>query len=512
MGGGIITASPEPAMDALQYADYGMIGEGDITICELAEAIEGIRSFESVNGLIFKLHQNCWHLTEPRQEISDLDSLPIPDYDGFEYDQMLSKADFDLSSNHGIVVSFSRSCPFNCTFCFHPSGTKYRKRSIHSVLNEIDYLVNRYHVKSVYVSDELFALRKEELNTFCAAMAERKIKYTVSLRVDAVNIDMLSLLKNSGCQLVLFGLESASNTILKSMNKHITIEQIDHALQLCHKIGLPASGNFIFGDEAETVETYQETLRWWKSHPQYHILLGTIIVFPGSELYKNAVKRGLITNQAEYIKSGCPRINITQMSDSEFRQMMLDVSTSYIDGTDLLTNGKYQYSRAGLANLSGECPFCGSHNVWEDREAFREYTDIICAHCGRGINISPSRYIDWDIFKDNFNVLAKRKFAIWGIMSTVELLYDSWPESWNYSFELIDSSPYKIGLSLHGKIIRHPDVISQNHIDTIVIPFTSMTSSSIVSAIRNHYPSVKKVLFLSELLNAGFSLNINEAY
>ena len=64
IGGGIITSAPIPAMKALEIADYGMIGEGEITICELAEAIEGKRDVHSVDGLVFKEH-GSWVQTNP---------------------------------------------------------------------------------------------------------------------------------------------------------------------------------------------------------------------------------------------------------------------------------------------------------------------------------------------------------------------------------------------------------------------------------------------------------------
>jgi len=81
VGGGLITSAPVPAMEALEIANYGMIGEGEVTICELADAVEGNREIHTVDGLVFK-EKDKWTITAPRAEIMDLDSLPYPDYDG----------------------------------------------------------------------------------------------------------------------------------------------------------------------------------------------------------------------------------------------------------------------------------------------------------------------------------------------------------------------------------------------------------------------------------------------
>lgn len=507
VGGGIITASPIPAMEALEYADYGMIGEGEITICELAEAMEGKRTFESVDGLIYrKSDTNKWHITNPRQEIQDLDSIPFPDYEGFEYEKLLDKANFELSGEDCGTVSFSRSCPFNCTFCFHPSGTKYRKRSLKSILEEIDYLIEKYHIKSLYLSDELFALRAEDFDAFCAAMIERKLEYMVALRVDMVNKDMIYKLKESGCRYVGFGLESADNTILQSMRKHITVEQIEIALDMCKQANLHAQGNFIFGDEAETVETYKNTLSWWKKHPEYTIKLGYITVYPGSILYKNAVKKGIIKDEVEFIRQGCPQINISKLTEEEYRKMMLEISIAINKGVDKLTDAQIEYSRSGLANIHASCPHCGHKNVWHDREVFRPISKMMCENCKSLIDAYTVEYIDKEVFEKNFKKISSYRTGMWGIINPVEALYEYMPEAWKQDFYLIDSANKKQGLELHGKTIYSPDIVEEKQLELIIITFTSVSSASICQMIQDKYPSVKRILFIGDFLDPNINL------
>lgn len=506
VGGGIITASPIPAMEALEYADYGMVGEGEITICELAEAMESKRKLESVDGLVYR-QAGAWTLTKPRQEIEDLDSLPFPDYEGFEYDQLMDKANFELNAEHSGTVSFSRSCPFNCTFCFHPSGTKYRKRSLKSILEEVDYLIETYHIRSLYVSDELFALRQDEFQAFCDAMKARNLTYMLALRVDMVNEQMIRQLKDSGCRCVGFGLESADDSILKSMNKNITVSQIESALKMCWDIGLNFQGNFIFGDEAETVETYQNTLQWWKEHPQYNkIKLGYISVYPGSILYQNACRKGLISDEVAYIRQGCPQINVSQMTEDEYRKMMLDISLAINKGSEKLLDAKVTYARSGLANVQGCCPHCGYSNLWQNREIFRPITAIICQHCKKIVDAFLLDYIDVELYRRNFEKIRSYRTAMWGIVSPIEALYQMMPEIWDWDFDLIDSTAKKQGLNLHGKIVQSPDIIARKEIELIIVTFTSATAGSIQHTIAECYPSVKKTLFLGDFLDSALDI------
>lgn len=508
VGGGIITASPIPAMEALMYADYGMIGEGEITICELAEAMEGKRTLDSVDGLIYRDPEKSirWKITSPRKEITDLDALPFPDYDGFEYEELLNKANFELNAEHSGMVAFSRSCPFNCTFCFHPSGTKYRKRSLANILQETDYLIQRYHIKSLYISDELFALRREDFENFCSAMRSRGLTYMIALRVDMVSEKMIQELKDSGCRLVAFGLESADNRILESMNKHTTVEQIENALELCRRANLPTQGNFIFGDEAETVESYHNTLRWWREHPQYNIKLGYISVYPGSILYQNACKKGLIKDEVEYIRQGCPQINVSRMTNEEYRKMMLEISVAFNKGTEILGNGNTSYAKTGLVNIQGNCPHCGAYNMWENREAFRPVTKLVCNNCKKLVDIYPLDYINTTTYLNNFQKIGAYRVGLWGVVSSLEALFEYMPDAWKENFQLIDSSPQKQGIELYGKIIQSPEIINQEHLDMIIITFTSTAAGSIYRTILESYPSVKKILYLGDFLNPDLDI------
>lgn len=148
-------------MKGISTADFGMIGEGEINVCELAKAISvgvGQDDYKNIKGLIIRSVDNEVYLTAPREEISDIDTILWPDYEGFEYFEMIRR--FWDSDNTGIVsvpLTTSRSCPFRCTFCSKSGGEKYRQRSLDNIFEELDYLVAKYHVNRILLNDELFA-------------------------------------------------------------------------------------------------------------------------------------------------------------------------------------------------------------------------------------------------------------------------------------------------------------------------------------------------------------------
>jgi radical SAM superfamily enzyme YgiQ (UPF0313 family) len=324
VGGGIITSDPEAAMTALEYADYGVIGEGEITNCELCYALENGISIDEVDGLIYKSEKGKYVRTKARKEIQDINSLPWPDYEGLEFEKSLQNAPDvgGMNSQKTVFMIASRSCPYSCTFCFHTVGKQYRQRSLDDFFEELEYMISKYDIEYLCLEDELFSVNFERVQQFCERIKKYNIKWWAQLRVNNITKELLTVLKESGCDTISFGLESADNRILKSMRKGITIEQIEHALKLVYDMGIHIQGNFIFGDIEETMETATNTIKWWKNHPEYKIHFSMIMLYPGTHIYEYACEKGIIKDKVKYLREGCPQVNVSKLSDVEFAELL----------------------------------------------------------------------------------------------------------------------------------------------------------------------------------------------
>lgn len=325
VGGGIMTADPEVTMQAMPEVDYGIIGEGEQTSVELIDALAGKRDIVSVNGIIYR-EAGQLKRTGRRVEIEDLDSLPFPDYEGFNYAEYL-KLNPDLSDEgkkySQVSVIGGRSCKYNCTFCFHPSGSKYRQRSLDSIFNEIDYLVENYDISYIALREELFATDNERVRQFCKRIEPYDFDWSIQLRIDSINKELVDILKNTRCRYVFVGVESADDKVLKSMRKGITLTQIEQSLDMLKDAGLNSRSGVIFGDTVETFESAMFTLDWFKkNYEKYRMFLDMIIAFPGSVLYKRACESGVIPDPVEFLKDGCPIVNVSQMNDDEFAELV----------------------------------------------------------------------------------------------------------------------------------------------------------------------------------------------
>ena len=246
-GGGLVSGDPEAAMTALA-ADYGILDEGEATAVELCQFLEEGRDVSEVNGIVFKKGRH-YLTTSRRTVLMDIDQIPWPDYEGFDFADFLGASNVGCNginySRAGMIIT-SRSCPFSCTFCFHTTGKKYRQRSLDRIFEEIDHLVSRYKIGFLYVSDELFSSKVDRVSEFCRRIKDYDLPWSASFRADGITDEILAMLKGANCVSIGIGIESADNTILKSMRKGVTIEKIEAALEKIYNAGIPVVGNFYF--------------------------------------------------------------------------------------------------------------------------------------------------------------------------------------------------------------------------------------------------------------------------
>lgn len=378
LGGPIITTEPELIYNALQ-PDVGVIGEGEETILELVRAIQGEMPLNIVQGIIYA-NEGLLVTTPPRKEGGDLDKLPMPDFEGFEYQDKLEH----MYNNDSIELTFStvnpraypilssRACPFSCTFCYHAG--KYRIRSLKNVMDEIRYAVNKFHISVLLIYDDCFSSNKPRLFEFCAEIKKLRseiswdLVWSCQLIVNTVDEEILATMKDSGCCLVSYGFESYSPIVLKSMKKHITPQQIDYAFKstLLNKMAVQA--NFIFGDVAETKETAATTLDYWKNNCEGQIFMTFIQPYPGSQIYNYCVNKGLIKDKLHFIKNELKQFsaNMTeQMSENEFSHLKNKVR--HLTDKYLIYVIPRAIKETDIENVYSchvTCPFCRKSNEY----------------------------------------------------------------------------------------------------------------------------------------------------
>lgn len=417
IGGGVVTGRPEVVMRGLQNADFGIVNEGEYSVCELLEALEGKTNFEDIKGILYRKNGTIVQ-NENREDIANLDKIPYPDYEGFGMNYYLGKGLGAYSSSvptrtFGIITS--RSCPYKCTFCFHSCGNTYRQRSLENVFGEIEYLIEKYRVEYFNIYDELFAVDEERVRDFCNKMKKYNIPWECSMRVDRVTEPMLELLKDGGCAMVGFGIESMDLSVLKSMQKFITPEMVNKAIQLAEKVGIACGGNLIFGDLNETLETAYTSLAWYEQNQYAQVTLALIAVYPGTHLYEQALIKGIISDELQYIESGCLNINISQMTDLEYGELLQKINATREQDSlppnfmKVITIDKFNKQM----ELEVCCPNCGEVFIYPNADLLLMKMKQICPGCQNKYQIESIRCF-YELVEKVFEPYREKKYVYGG--------------------------------------------------------------------------------------------------
>jgi anaerobic magnesium-protoporphyrin IX monomethyl ester cyclase len=398
LGGGLVSARPELMMKLLK-PDFVVMYEGEETMLALAD---NLTAPESIDGICYRKGNQVIR-NKPRKQIQDLDSLPYPDLDAIGYNVQIEKflptyIAYDHTDNpRPYPIVASRGCTYNCTFCFHTIGKGYRQRSIENIMGEIRYAVDKYKSNVIFFNDEMVDHKRERLLEFAKQFNEFsktvpwKITMMMNLRVDFIDEEILDAVTGMGCNIVGLGLESYSADILKAMKKHTLPQQIKTAIEMVSSRNCVVQGSFIFGDPNETLETAQETLDYYTQN-QHVIKKGGVIffimLFPGSQLYENAIMRGLITDEEKFFEEDALKtydrynpMNLTHMNNGDFEILKDRVFTA-----DYISQASSRPVSVTENSVSAICPYCGKLQAYHNVTA---PANIGCRDCNGRFYIAP---------------------------------------------------------------------------------------------------------------------------
>ena len=280
----------------LSYVDYICIGEGEYPVLELMNAIENGEDCSAIQNLWVK--KNGSVVKNPlRDLIQDFDSLPLP-YREIYYSYKFIR---DLPIKRFIS---GIGCPFHCTFCHNPmqleiykgKGTFVRKKSVGRVIKEIQHVKDRFVLKRVHFSDDIFVLDKKWLERFLQAYRkEINLPFSCNIRVDQVNEKIIKEMYKSGCWGISFGIESGSERIRNEiLKKQLKEEDIINNSKIIKKYGIKLMITNLMGLPEETLEDAFKTIELNQTIEADYIRANVLVPYPKTEIVDYAIEKGLL--------------------------------------------------------------------------------------------------------------------------------------------------------------------------------------------------------------------------
>lgn len=293
LGGSHITASVKDAMQAPDF-DFGVVGEGEVTIQCLIKALENNEDLSSIDGIAYRTDDRVY-VTAPRKYISDLDSLPFPAYDLLADFHLYTPPPCNYKKNPVANIITSRGCPNLCTFCDRSVfGRKLRQRSADNIAKEIEYLYHQHGVREIAFVDDTFTINTDRIISLFDILDRKKISFpwTCMSRINTVDFEFLKFIKSKGCWHISFGIESGDPTILKNIKKVISLKKAREVIQWCQQLGILSKGFFIIGNPGETLKTINQTIRTALDLPLDDVVVTLNTPLPGTDQYVDAMAAG----------------------------------------------------------------------------------------------------------------------------------------------------------------------------------------------------------------------------
>ncbi len=271
-------------------ADYIIIGEGEITLGELMDALTGRVpcNLQTICGLAYPNSDRTISRTPTREFLRDLDALPFPAWDLVDiprYRQLWFARHGYFSMN----LVTTRGCPYHCNWCAKPIyGQRYNVRSPENIVAEMQTLKERYQPDRLEFADDIFGLKPGWIERFADLVNAQgaPLPFKCLLRADLLTDSTVAALQRAGCRTVWMGAESGSQKILDAMEKGTRVEQIYVAAARLHRAGIAVGFFLQFGYRGEARADIEQTLQMLRDCAPDDIGISVSYPLPGTKFYE----------------------------------------------------------------------------------------------------------------------------------------------------------------------------------------------------------------------------------
>ncbi|HLC16438.1 MAG TPA: radical SAM protein [Thermodesulfovibrionia bacterium] len=293
VGGSAFNISPEAILNYLG-ADFGIWGDGEHALVNALQGILQGMSSARLQGLVVKGQKfdenTAFRLQELRGRTDkDIFSwIPIKQY---------------LRMGANLPVQTKRGCPKKCIYCTYNNieGPKGRFKEPAEVAGEAAYQVKSYHPKVIEFVDSIFNVPQSHAIQVCEALARKRlpVEFEVSsISAGDVSLPLFESLKQAGFNSAIITPDSASDVVLRELNKGFGVSEVVNAAEYAKKVSLPVLWSFIVGGPGETKETVLETFRFIREKigkKDVAFMVFGVRIYPGTQMAERAIAEAVVS-------------------------------------------------------------------------------------------------------------------------------------------------------------------------------------------------------------------------
>lgn len=297
-----VTSLPEESLINAENLDFVIKGEPEAVVQTLILFYQRQGHFDNIPGICFRDNDRKIVSTPLPGYTQNIDDYGHPDWSDIDFNSYL----LPIKGRPFSLISFSRGCPYSCLYCAASTyyGKKVRKRSVNSIISEIDYNLSLGVLDFLFWT-EMISSDLDFLNQFLDTLIEkgydRRIQWVCNSRVDQLSRELILKMERAGCWQLALGLEFGTDKALRIAGKggNASVEKGRQIVQWADQAGIAVDGHFILGFPGETEKDILKTIHFAASLPLTfaHFYLAT--PFPGSKLYEKVSSRSEFSDVSE---------------------------------------------------------------------------------------------------------------------------------------------------------------------------------------------------------------------
>lgn len=274
----------------------------DFTSLELIRFLKGDRS--DIKDIVYKNNGDIIQSPRSLSKVFNLPSVPRHDLLPIRHYNLLHARRYPVTS-----VLSSYGCPYSCDFCVS-STVPHKIRDIDNILEELKF-ISQLKIKEVIFRDNTFGANREHALNLCNEMISQgiNISWVCDSRIDCLDEELIQLMKQAGCHMIHFGIESSNDKILKKYHKGINRDKVIETISYCKKYKISTMGYFIIGLPGETESDILNTINFAKDLNLDLASFNVAIPIHGTKLRDTAINNNWVKSENNYDGSYFPSIS-----------------------------------------------------------------------------------------------------------------------------------------------------------------------------------------------------------
>ncbi|MEU4656415.1 radical SAM protein [Streptomyces sp. NPDC023723] len=294
VGGSLATSVPHIFMQKTA-ADIAVISEGELTILELMESYTAgkwSRDLPNIRGICYRAEGGPKR-TRPRGQMMDLDALPRPRLD------LWPQYHSPMGMQPQIISSYSRGCKMDCSFCYRTTP-QVRAKSQEKMDKDMDWLKSQYGIDFCFFVDLTFSSHRKQTIEMCDVIKDYDIGWTCLTRCADMDVPRINAMRDSGCDIILYGVESLGSDVLREARKGSSENLTVRAMRTTFDAGVRFGSLLIVGLPNESEESLNHMVEFAETY-NHVTRVKYLSAMPGTTVYKQAIGSGLIRSEIDHL-------------------------------------------------------------------------------------------------------------------------------------------------------------------------------------------------------------------